>query len=86
MGLEIILNVLQGIVLIGLRECGELQLEKESLQSIRGAMEEAWVVEVRTSESREPYPVADGLSYRPWSTFYPWLRPFPRQCYRRMNF
>jgi hypothetical protein len=46
MGLEVLLSVLQGIVMLGLGRHGGLETETETAQSIREAVAEAWVVEV----------------------------------------
>lgn len=46
LGLDVLLNVLQGIIMLGIRGKGESEMEMETVQSIREAVVEPWVVEV----------------------------------------
>lgn len=44
--MEVLLNVLQGIVMLGVRQHGELQLAMDTVENIKEAMMDPWVVEV----------------------------------------
>lgn len=44
--MEVLLNVLQGIVMLGVRQHGELQMAMDTVENIKEALMDHWVVEV----------------------------------------
>lgn len=86
--LDVLLSILQGICLIGIRRHGNFEAEEGTASSIREALGQEWVVEVRIDRKQVHVgvPANRGFLHRRSLTYYRGANRYRRPPRRHIKF